>query len=182
VQLQEVPCPNTTASYRQYMVEAIAQDIKDAICRYGVLLLSLLAMLCRAMGTTSLASRCCSLLCSLCAMVCAQGTSVWLWHASSRGSCAAGLCLLGRQARAAVLISWRNGIVQLVHTFEAAECWARPRALLLEVSKGTGRKPQCAVPLECSPPECCPAGCLASSLHSCHAQGVCHWMTCMQGV
>jgi hypothetical protein len=32
-QVQEVPCHNTTASYRQYMVEAIAQDIKDTICR-----------------------------------------------------------------------------------------------------------------------------------------------------
>lgn len=34
LQVQEVPCPNTTDSYRQYWVEAIAQDIKDTICRY----------------------------------------------------------------------------------------------------------------------------------------------------
>ncbi|GAB4819420.1 hypothetical protein N2152v2_006466 [Parachlorella kessleri] len=33
LEAQEVPCPNTTGSYRQYWVEAIAQDIKDTICR-----------------------------------------------------------------------------------------------------------------------------------------------------
>lgn len=33
VQVVDVPCPSTTASYRRYMVESIAQDIKDSICR-----------------------------------------------------------------------------------------------------------------------------------------------------